>query len=558
MSKVPNRYAFGLGAFIFGLMTLIYLAWPNQFYGGDAIQFAVDIESDANGTKYFHPSGERLYDPNFLVPNPSSSNQTLNVRYFLEYPITTLLYKLCLSLGYSGSVIVPLIIFRAIVGGLTTFFFFLAILELRHSPLIAAVVSMGLGLTSAYWTFSTDLYQSIDSVLFIALAFYVLVRLGRQGQAGIRGKIILASVLAFATLFNILGILSFAPFALAVSFLKPNQKLVQRLREFIIFGGIYGVVIILVVGITYLIIPQRTGQVSLFSWSDSSGTVSQEVFDVEPILDIARAVLGFGQAQVMFPGITVRDFQGFRRFWDTSEMSGKIAVMLFYGVIYINFALPVLTLFIRRRKLQTGENWLWLMLPLWFFSYAVFNWFWLPSNVHYWMIPLMCWWIVVALWLSHIKDTLPRWYRPALGTVGAFVVVSFIFNFTTQFLPQNQQPNPWMEIADSIGETPSNSLYISDGHPLDFYIAYFAHRNIVSTQTIDMQSNDDFERAQVIVSKQVQLHRADDGAVYVYSQNPDALEGLAELLGLQDKQQLEIAWSYPDLTIYKANFPATT
>jgi hypothetical protein len=555
MTQNSNIQVFGAALCVFIIVTAIYLIWPSHFYPPDSIQAAMEIQTDVSGTNYYHPSGQRPYDPNYLVPNPAGTTQGINTRYFLEYPVSSLLYRIAELFGYDDYVIKPLLTFRALMGGLGALFFFLAIYELRRSLFIAALVSIGLGTAAGYWTFSTDLYQSINSVAIIALAFYVLVRLSRARPVRLRGKILLGAILALATLFNIMGVLSFLPFALALAFFNPNQKWLERLREIVILGLIYGIVILVGFFGVRLFLNNTQGQFNPFSWTDTTGSEAQDVFYVEPIRDVIRAGLGFGKSQVIVPGTIVRDFNAFRKDFDEASTGSKIAISAFYGAVWLVFAVPVGFLIARRRHLPASDRWLFIMLPIWFIIYAVFNWFWLPSDVHYWLVPLICWWTVVAVAFGHIRDTLPNRYRLAAGAVVTFVGVSFIINFTSQFFPESQDTNPWLEIAYDLSTTPSNTLFVSSEHPLAFYLAYFAHRDVVDTRIVNMQWNNDTERLQATILEQVERHRADNGTIYLYAADPKNIDALARLVGLDGEDELVVFRNYPWLTIYEADFP---
>jgi hypothetical protein len=217
--------------------------------------------------------------------------------------------------------------------------------------------------------------------------------------------------------------------------------------------------------------------------------------------------------------------------------------------VLIFLALPVIAMLFQWRKLQS--RWLWITLIIWFMLYTVFNWFWEPGSVKYWLIPIMCWWIVLSLILDHLKNM--RWYRYTLVSAAAFIAAIFVINFTTQFLPEGQPGNdPSLTVADTIrANTNANDLFVTDHMEVDFYIAYFADRNVVSIGLINEATGSGDVAAQ-IVKNQLERHRADDGQIYVYTQDRTNLPSLAEAVGLKSTDQLEIIWEFPNVTIYRA------
>ncbi len=550
MSTTTDRSAYGLALLLFFAATALYMALPTQWHGGDAVQAAMAIEQDVTGVGYYHPSAERLYEPGELPP--ANKMLELNIRYFLDYPTVTLIGKVWHGLGWQGWVITPIILLRNVVGGLAAAFVFLAMFELTNDRRIALIVAVGLALTSAYWTFSSDIYQSINMVMLVCAAFYVLARLSKSGLT-IGGLALLAALLAAATLYNIMAVLAMPGFGLAVLLLAPGAW-VERFKKLLFFGVVYGAVGVAGLLLGALALGGGFGQANPFEWRSASSDTTVEVGGFEPAQDLVRAVLGFGKSQIIFPGISVRDYQSLRRYWDSSDTMTKVQLAGFYVVVLAVMLTPAAVLARRWRELPRGQRWLHVMLPSWLLIYALFNWYWLPSDVHYWMIPLLALWVTVGLLLSHLKDQLPRWYRPASIGIVAFIALAFLLNLTSQFLPESQNPNPWIAIAGELSDAEPNALFISKGHPLDFFIAYISGRNIVSRDIVFERLGDNLERTRDVVNEQIRRHRADGGEVYLYSETDEELSSVAEFIGLT-REQLEPAYTFPELTIYRAMFP---
>lgn len=533
---------------------ILYLLLPSRFYIGDGIQTAMEVAADVNGTRFYHPSGMVPYEPGYLDLG-GQRRQMFNVRYYLDYPALTTAVLAAQTLGYQGDVINPILFVRALTGAIGIIFCYLSLYRLRGSAVIAALVSLGLGVTATYWTFSTELYQSIAGAALIAAAFYVLVVIAKGARPVRNTHLIgLAVVLALAALFNIMSVLAVPAFAVSVFLLTPGEKWTVGARRIVICGVAFIITMVVIGFLVLVLFPRPFGLANPLTWSDDSGTSQSVLGDLEPVQDLFRAFLGFAKSQVIFPGISVRYAQGLREYWDTTTSLGRVVLVGFYGVVALVMALPAVVFIIRRRKLEAGERWLWMMLPPLFVCYGLFNWFFLPSDVHYWLVPTLFVWIMIGLLIAHVRQTLPRLYRPLLVGSIAGVIVIFSFNLVNQFWPENKNENPRQQVADLLKtETKTSDLFVSDGDVLDFYISYFTRRDVLSLGVVNLRTNDDLQALQTVVSEQINRHNEDQGRVFVYAVNPDHLSGLAALLGTDNADALEQMWALGDIKVYQAS-----
>jgi hypothetical protein len=115
-------------------------------------------------------------------------------------------------------------------------------------------------------------------------------------------------------------------------------------------------------------------------------------------------------------------------------------------------------------------------------------------------------------------------------------------------------PNPWLvsahELRDKVGSP--DALFISPGHPLDFYIAYFTRRDIVSVNLIRYGTNGNVDELQRRITERAAQYRAIGAPVYVYgleSLSADQRRDLAKLVS----GHLRVTWQHDDLTIYQVS-----
>lgn len=188
------------------LVLAAFLLGISYNYSGDDLQYAIVIESALSDDIFYHPAGGRAYEPQ-VDQTARPGGVPINLRYLFEWPTSIVTAKLWQVLGWNEGVILPIQVLRAIVGTLGILFFFLAVNQLCHHPLIAVLSSIGLAITISYWTYSTHLDQSINMMALISASFYVLVRQHKTGFTE-RGKFLIAALLALATLYNFTAILT--------------------------------------------------------------------------------------------------------------------------------------------------------------------------------------------------------------------------------------------------------------------------------------------------------------------------------------------------------------
>ncbi len=561
--QVSKRTGATALAFVTALIVfLIYIAWPSYNYQPDSIQAAMALQQVVTGSQFYHPAGGRAYEPGVIESADPDPAQIINTRYFLDYPTSVFAYRLMTLTGWSGLVITPILASRALMGAIGVFFFTLAMYELTESRVFGILAGLGLGLSAGYWSFSTDIYQSITMVAFVSLATYILIRQSKSGGSGLRlsAKFVLALVLAIATLYNVTAVLTAGAFTIAIALIHTRGQLVERLKHMIIFGLIYSAQVAVIYLVVALFFSSNwTGQLNPFTWTDSSSGTSLQVVQMEPVMDVFRTVIGFAKSEVAFPGLSIRDFRSFRNYWDMSGELQKAAVLGYYGVVLLIASVPILILIWKRKQVPENQRWLLIVLPLWFVFYEIFNWVWFPSLSYVWVVPVLIWWVAVALAISLLRIALPRLHRPAMAAAGLFVLLTFSISLLTQFMPEsNPERVPWFDIAETLGESSTSDVFVTSNHPLNFYIAYFSHRDVLSVDLIDSANDYDTAKTQSIVDDRIARHRADGGDVFVYVPSEDLLPRVAQAVGLDSVDELEVAWQFPDLTVYKADYPNTS
>ena len=529
----------------------IYLIWRPYNYSGDDLQQSISIYESTYGGRFFHPAGGLFYAPElFDEANNTIDGIPIQPRYLFEGPTSILTARLWRATGWQDGVITPVLTLRAIMGAVGALFIYLAVYDLRKNRLIALLCSLGMATTATYWIYSTHIDQSINMMAFIAIALYVLVH-RRSARPSTSTKLIVAVILAIASFYNFTAVFTTIAFGLGIALMPQNLTLLQRVREFIIFCIFYGIIIVVTIAASVAILNSPQALIDPEFWQSVLFAGKPE-YNIDILRDTFRAILGIAKSQVFYPPAT----DSLQAYWDAAVTTEKAVLLAYFGIVLAVLGAPFVVLIVRRRKLIQGETWLWVLLLASLLLHSIFNWFWDPGFSKYWLVPLFCLWITAALVLDHFRQTLMKWYRPALAVAVALVAVTFAVNFLSNFLPNSQLENsPWITISRELAETPETALFVSDSHPLDFHIAYFSRRNIVSAGLVSYSlSGDDIEtRTSDLLDQHVARHRAAGGDVYLYSATGD-IATLAEQVGAAD---VEVAWEFPDLTIYRVIFSDT-
>lgn len=529
---------------LIGAVALYRLCLPVEF-SGDDLQYTMVIEKGARGGLFYHPAAGQPYVPQaeLAALEAPPAFPPLNPRYLLEWPTSVFVARLWNALGLGGDAYVAIQAYRILAGAVGLALFFLGIARLTNSHRLALLTTAGLGVGAAYFTYSTHMDQSINMLTLLILAFYLFVRQSQSG-ATLRGRALLAFVLACATFYNFTAALSALAFGVGVALLSADASLAGRARRLVGFGLLYALIVVVVIAGAVALFVSPASLTDPAYWRSVTFGGKPE-YNVSIVGDAARAAIGLAKSQALFPGVAGE----FSAYFEAATTAQKALLLGFFGVVLLILALPFALLGARIRQLG-GEGRMFAFLVVWLAAHSLFNWFWDPGFNKYWLVPLVACWAVAAMALAHLQQHLPRFYRPALFGALAFVLASFALNFTTQFWPQSRaENNPWLKIAQEMrtASQPAD-LFISPRHPMDFYLAYFSRRDIVSTGLIAYDQGGDWTGIDQLVAERSAAHRADGGRVYVYGLEALTPEERAAYEGLLGGAELREAWSYPGAT----------
>jgi hypothetical protein len=280
----------------------------------------------------------------------------------------------------------------------------------------------------------------------------------------------------------------------------------------------------------------------------SSLFVGRPEYGFRPFHDGFDAGASFLRALVSYP--PVRGLTTLRDYFTVSSTGPRLAALLYYAVVGL-VALAPFVLLLRNRPWDDRLRRLVGFATAWFAASLVFAWWWDPSYVKYFLLPVLSWCFLLALALTQsLRGT--RSGRPVLALTSVAVVALFVVNLSTIFLRQRtESANEWLGAAQELKHSQPSSLFVSVGrHPLDFYVAYFAGRDVISSGLVRYASGDDAEVARV-VRERVRQHARLGGPIYVYGLDTVAPAERRALLRLLPGTGLRPAWRFPQLTVYR-------
>ncbi len=537
---------------VFILAAALYGLWIPQDYSGDDLQYATVIYQAVNNVALYHPAGGRPYDPQLAKSQPVNLAPAVNIRYLLEWPTSIGAAQLWKWGTGSDEVITPIQLLRVLAGAVSITLFFLALQTLYNNQPIAGFSAAGLAVTTAFWTYSTRLDQSINMVAWLCLAFYLFVKLLKSARpVTLSRSLPLIASLTLASFYNFTAALTALSFGLALALALPATSWKERLISLMKFGLVYATLVVTIPLIILSIVLSPARLIDPTYWQTASFAGHPE-WEVNLLADTFRAALGFAKSQVAYPGAG----SALQEYWSSVGTVQRFGLVAFYGLVLIITLLPLGVMLLKATPGRARYQPFFGYMVIWFSIYTIFNIWWDPGYTKYWLVPLMAWWTIVGLAILKIKENFPRWYRPALVFWLVYLLLAFSLNLSILFLPGSDvKTHPWAAIARNLGQTyGAGALFISSGHELDFYISYFGHRDIISTRLVSYDAGGDSTRTQQIILSQVANHRASGNAVYYYAANDLTMDQEHQLLKLLNAQQLKLTDRFEQLTLYEVVF----
>lgn len=524
---------------VFLLSFALYASFTPRLYTSDDLQYAATIRAAVTGQPVYHPVGgvafpTRAQDPDVPV----------NVRYAFDWPTSVAAVRVSRSLGWHDE-INAILATRNLMGAIGITFFFMTVLLIARRIAVAALAAAALASSLVYWTYSTHLDESVGMMAFTCVALYFLVRRVVIGRS--RFDLLVPLLLGAASLYNLTAAVTAVPAALAWVLDEAAVPARRRLWSLAEFAFAYiGAAALGVIGAL-----MATGSGSkIFSagfWR-SSLFVGRPEYGFHPFHDAFDAGASFLRALLSYP--PVRDLATLRDYFSTASTGPRVAVLLYYAVVGV-LALAPFALLLRHRPWDPSLRRLVGFGAAWFVAALIFAWWWDPTYVKYFVLPVLSWCFLLALALTQALRDGFRSARAVWAVTTTAVLGLFVLNLTTIFLPQRREAaNEWLAAAQELRRSLPASLFVSAGrNPLDFYVVYFANRDVISSGLVRYASGSDAHVARA-VTERVRQHARVGGPIYVYGLGSVGPEERRILLRLLPGAGLSPAWRFRELLIF--------
>ncbi len=433
------------GVLVFALPLAIYLAFANQNYGWDAIDYVSQIQ---RGTT----SG--LFHPHHLLYNP------------LGYAVAQVLD----GIGVSASTAWTMQVVNSIAGATGALLFFRVLLKLSSRVGLSAVFALLLAFSMAYWEYAVEVEVYVIPVAFLLASLLLMLDyLPGERTPGTGLFLKLGLLTSAACLFHEMHIL-FVP--VVVTFTLLTVRAVRR--RALMLAAFAAPFVVLVCG-GYAAAAHATGNLdspgSFWGWLTLTfhAGAGWGTLDYKNIPSAA-----YGLFKTFFARSETRDFL----VTGTIDRGG-IGIMAVIGVAGLTLAaLAVLTI-AKLKRVYRAYRGLALVLAVWLAAYGAFC-VWFDPYTHEFWIPLLPpIWLLIFLALQQWQPARPR----LIVTVPVVLLVLLAsVNFAGDILPNsdigNNENYHLAEKIDALGVGENDLVLIWGPVPLEGYCRLFFGREV--------------------------------------------------------------------------------
>jgi hypothetical protein len=432
----PGRI-FSLGSSaIFTLALLVYLATLSKApVFKDGFGFALEAEYGAA---------------------PNSGNHIL-------YPfIPSLFYRVWQLLGWEYGAMLPLQVFNAICGAASVVMVFLIVVTLTKNQRVGLITSAGFGISVGVWAGSVHVETSAMPLALSLALFLTLARNRNPERASAALAIAGLCVLSIGTYLT--GV--FLVVVAVIGFLM-NPALNWRVRVkqaalVAMSSGVFSLLLHIYCAVAFV------GVRSLRGFLDWQFSYSSLDLWGKPTLirGTAQSIQALVKNVGVYPGLQ----DPLKGWLPHASTLMKILSTASYLAVLAAFLATLIVGIRQRHKLRVVYSRAIAMLLVWGFLYAAFAWYWVQSDVLFWVPVMTSWWLLCAILLSNISEPPASRAHGACSLLGMkaglplAVAILFTVNLLSTVLP-NMRHDCNHRIAQQVKmSTSSSDLIITLGH----------------------------------------------------------------------------------------------
>jgi hypothetical protein len=448
------------------------------------------------------------YDPNGITEvvavESGDASRLFLPRRILYRPVGYMFWQLLRLGGYEGRPLMPLQVMSATFGALGIGVFFLVLRCLTKDDSISALITGGYAFSYGYWVHSEDVYYIIPATFFVLAAFYLVVSMFEKGYRTKR-LVLLTLNSALAVCFwqtDILFVL-----AIVLGLVQSNWSIRDRMRRVlgylfllsVILGGLY-------LGVGYFIGECRSVK-DFVSWVTTYSTALPMwgVFELGRLKD--SAITAVATVVPLHYGF------GLRSLLQGKIVSGKlISLASLVSLVLLGLCWGGWAIKNRRSFWERCSPWLSVFL-VWLVPYALFNTWWDPYEVKWWIVPTITFWITLAFILTKVEEVWnTHMSRLAITLTGVALGIIALANFTVATLPHHASPDEDLEKALAFGSfMEPEDLLVSAAWDWTLYVPYFSHRNVLNLIAVSAEGG----KAQEALNQKIASCHQQSGRVFL-------------------------------------------
>lgn len=354
--------------------------------------------------------------------------------------------------GYTGDALLPTQLLNAFWGAMALVLFAAFLYQLIPDRLLSTITTLGVGLSYAYWTHTTDSFFIPPTICFSIAALLCAAMIGDKSKRRDAANRILPIILGASIGLAILSYQASVALIPALMYASwPHNKEASR-RTWLLNWCVTGMAALLIA--VPVLVWQAGHALGLHKFSEiadwylnSHGGMSEglwrrgsgPLWRILPVAWIATIL-------PLYEGMRLRDLTQGHIVLD--RLPSQIGLIL---LIMLVFVIVVLLIVLWRRS-ETQEQLTRIggIAGLWFLGQgSLVTWF-DAAEVKLWIIPILAFWLLAYTTIGLVRRQNRKWNkvgkisRALLATTVAAIAIG---NFLVPVLPNHSQPSPEMQAA---------------------------------------------------------------------------------------------------------------
>ena len=361
---------------IFTVFSIIYISTLSHAYSGDSIIYQL------------------LTERQLLV-------KSIDVHHLLLEPINILFYRLWLFFGWKQGAMIPLQVLNALGAAGCVALFHLILHNIsdnlispfkKGAAIILFATTASYGFAGSIWLLATEAEFVLPALLPALLAMAVLTLSFSREKLTPLILIYLGLLTAFAILYYLTHFFLLPVISLGIV-LFPSLALKTRIKSVLVFLATVLIVVSIPLGIIFMLITNYyPNALHYFFGGNLYGTISWE--------NIPRGVYAFLRSIALFPGLGMNDRT--LEFISSATSTQLITFAMYYFTFLIIGIAPITLILRNKPNFPLKIQRILTIYAFWALIQSIFAFYWVPSDISFWIIPLTVWFLYLGIALSFL------------------------------------------------------------------------------------------------------------------------------------------------------------